>query len=82
MFSQARQQQEPEAKTSLAKAPGPVNKLQPPDVEQVSGFGVCCPMAYIYWNVRPELVHLDGFAVRWYGLIFGLAFLFGYFIVR
>lgn len=39
-------------------------------------------MAYIHWNVRPELVQLGPFAIRWYGLLFALLFIIGYFIAR
>ncbi len=39
-------------------------------------------LSYIYWNVRPELVHVGPFTVRWYGLFFALLFAIGYLIVR
>ena len=39
-------------------------------------------VSYIYWNVRPELIHLGPLAVRWYGLFFALLFWLGYLIVR
>ncbi len=38
-------------------------------------------LSYIYWNVRPEAFHLGPLTVRWYGILFALAFVFGYFIV-
>ncbi|HWI59349.1 MAG TPA: prolipoprotein diacylglyceryl transferase, partial [Bacillota bacterium] len=39
-------------------------------------------MAFIYWNVRPELFHFGPLVVRWYGLLFAVLFALGYFIVR
>lgn len=39
-------------------------------------------MAYLYWNVSPELFRLGPLAVRWYGIFFALAFVCGYVIVR
>lgn len=44
---------------------------------------------YIVWNVRPEIFTLQedlwmvgGFSVRWYGLLFACAFIFGYIIMQ
>ncbi len=39
-------------------------------------------MAYIYWNVRPEIFHVGPIAIRWYGLLFALLFTVGYLIGR
>ncbi|MBP7498037.1 MAG: prolipoprotein diacylglyceryl transferase, partial [Bacteroidales bacterium] len=36
---------------------------------------------YIIWNVSPEIFHIGDIAIRWYGLLFALAFLFGYLIM-
>jgi prolipoprotein diacylglyceryl transferase len=33
---------------------------------------------YIPWDVNPEIFSLGGFSVRYYGLLFALAFVFGY----
>ena len=33
---------------------------------------------YIDWNVSPEIFNLGGISVRYYGLLFALAFIFGY----
>ena len=33
---------------------------------------------YITWDVDPEIFSLWGISVRWYGLLFALAFIFGY----
>lgn len=33
---------------------------------------------FINWNVDPELVKLGGISIRYYGLLFALAFIFGY----
>ena len=35
---------------------------------------------YITWNIDPEIFHLGGLSIRWYGLLFASAFLLGYFI--
>lgn len=35
----------------------------------------------IYWNASPEIVKLGPFSLRWYGLLFALAFVFGYIIL-
>lgn len=44
---------------------------------------------YIVWNVRPEIfiipddiAIIGGFSVRWYGLLFAMGFVFGYFIMQ
>lgn len=37
--------------------------------------------AYIYWNADPTFFSLGPFTVRWYGLLFALAFILGYWIV-
>ncbi len=39
-------------------------------------------LAFIYWNVSPDLVWLGPFRVRWYGLLFVAGFLVGYRIMR
>lgn len=39
-------------------------------------------LAYIYWNVRPEIVQFGPFTVRWYGLFFAILFAVGYLIAR
>ncbi|MCD4695196.1 MAG: prolipoprotein diacylglyceryl transferase [Bacteroidales bacterium] len=35
----------------------------------------------IVWNVNPEIISFGNFAVRWYGLLFALGFVFGYIII-
>jgi phosphatidylglycerol:prolipoprotein diacylglycerol transferase len=35
-------------------------------------------LAFIHWNVNPEIFALGPIHVRWYGLLFALGFLFGY----
>lgn len=35
---------------------------------------------YITWNVDPEIFSIGGLSIRWYGLMFALAFLSGYLI--
>jgi prolipoprotein diacylglyceryl transferase len=36
----------------------------------------------IVWDVSPEIFRIGSFAVRWYGLLFALSFLFGYLILQ
>jgi prolipoprotein diacylglyceryl transferase len=35
-------------------------------------------LSYITWNVSPELLNLGPISVRWYGLLFAMAFIVGY----
>lgn len=35
-------------------------------------------LLYINWNVDPELFNLGAISIRYYGLLFALAFIFGY----
>ncbi len=37
---------------------------------------------YIYWNPDPEIFNIGGISIRWYGLLFALSFLLGYFIMQ
>lgn len=37
--------------------------------------------ASIYWNVSPEIIKLGPISLRWYGLLFASAFVFGYWIL-
>jgi len=39
-------------------------------------------LSFITWNVDPVFFHLGPFAVRWYGLMFAIGFMAGYFIVE
>lgn len=39
-------------------------------------------LLYIYWNVDPEIFQIGPLAVRWYGLMFALAFITGYYIFK
>jgi prolipoprotein diacylglyceryl transferase len=38
-------------------------------------------LAFIEWNVSPEIFHLGPISVRWYGLLFAMGFVVGYFIM-
>lgn len=35
-------------------------------------------LAFIHWNVSPEIFHIGFLSVRWYGLLFAVGFLLGY----
>ncbi len=37
-------------------------------------------MAFIYWDVSPDLLHLGPLTIRWYGLFFAVLFWIGYLI--
>ncbi len=39
-------------------------------------------LAYITWEVSPEIVSIGPITLRWYGLLFALGFLIGLYIVR
>ena len=36
-------------------------------------------LSFIHWNVNPEIFHLGPFSIRWYGLLFAVGFLSGYY---
>jgi len=38
-------------------------------------------ISFIDWNVSPEIFYLGPFSVRWYGFLFAMAFVAGYFIM-
>ena len=38
-------------------------------------------LAFIEWSVSPEIFHLGPVSVRWYGFLFAMAFIAGYFIM-
>ncbi|MCD4772271.1 MAG: prolipoprotein diacylglyceryl transferase [Bacteroidales bacterium] len=35
----------------------------------------------IVWDVNPEIFRIGNFAIRWYGLLFAMSFIFGYYIM-
>ena len=37
--------------------------------------------AFITWSADPEIFRIGGLAIRWYGLLFALSFVFGYIIM-
>lgn len=39
-------------------------------------------LSYITWNVTPELFNIGPFSVRWYGLLFAMAFIVGFQIMQ
>jgi len=38
--------------------------------------------AFITWNADPEIFRIGSFALRWYGVLFALGFVIGYFIMQ
>ena len=36
---------------------------------------------YIEWSIDPEIFRIGNFAIRWYGLLFALSFISGYYII-
>lgn len=38
-------------------------------------------LASIFWNVSPEIIKLGPISLRWYGLLFASAFVFGYLVL-
>lgn len=38
-------------------------------------------LLFIQWNPDPDIFRISGFAVRWYGVLFALGFVFGYMIL-
>ncbi|MFH1298026.1 MAG: prolipoprotein diacylglyceryl transferase [Bacteroidota bacterium] len=39
-------------------------------------------LTFITWNPDPEIFHIGSLAVRWYGVLFALGFVFGYLILQ
>lgn len=39
-------------------------------------------LAYIDWGISPEIFRIGSLAPRWYGLLFALGFVVGYFIMQ
>lgn len=39
-------------------------------------------LAYIHWHPSPELFSIFGFAPRWYGVLFAVAFVLGYYLTK
>jgi phosphatidylglycerol---prolipoprotein diacylglyceryl transferase len=39
-------------------------------------------LEYITWTATPEIFTIGGFSLRWYGILFALGFLIGYFIMQ
>lgn len=40
------------------------------------------PLLYIDWNPNPEIFHIGGLSIRWYGLLFVLGFIIGLKIIE
>ncbi|MBT8382729.1 MAG: prolipoprotein diacylglyceryl transferase [Ignavibacteria bacterium] len=38
-------------------------------------------LSFIEWSVSPEIFHIGPFSIRWYGVLFALGFVVGYFIM-
>ena len=39
-------------------------------------------LSYVHWNFNPDIFHIFGHPVRWYGLMFAIGFVFGYKVVE
>lgn len=39
-------------------------------------------IAYIHWNVSPEIFSIGPFTIRWYGFLFASGFLIGYYLMQ
>jgi prolipoprotein diacylglyceryl transferase len=39
-------------------------------------------LVYVTWDIDPEIFRFGFFSLHWYGLLFGVAFVLGYYIVR
>ena len=39
-------------------------------------------LLFVNWDVSPEIFHISGLSVRWYGLLFAMSFFFGYLIME
>ncbi|MBI9069104.1 MAG: prolipoprotein diacylglyceryl transferase [Salinivirgaceae bacterium] len=37
---------------------------------------------YIHWNIKPEIFTIGEWGPRWYGLLFALSFVFGYYLMQ
>ena len=48
----------------------------------IQSFGHSVIQLSITWNVAPEIFSIGSFSLRWYTLLFALAFVLGYFIMR
>lgn len=38
-------------------------------------------VAYVNWNINPEIFRIGGFALRYYSVLFAVAFVLGYFLI-
>lgn len=39
-------------------------------------------LLYVHWHVNPDIFHIGGITVRWYGVLFVSGFILGYYIFR
>jgi phosphatidylglycerol---prolipoprotein diacylglyceryl transferase len=39
-------------------------------------------LLFVNWNINPEIFRIGGFALRYYSLLFAIAFLLGYYLVK
>lgn len=61
--------------------PGQRKKVRKNDTQK----SVCSNMlilSYITWDITPELLNIGPFSVRWYGLLFAMAFIAGFKIMQ
>ena len=39
-------------------------------------------LLYINWNINPEIFRIGGFGLRYYSVLFAIAFLIGFFLMK
>ena len=39
-------------------------------------------LVYVKWNVNPEIFRIGGFALRYYSILFAIAFVIGYLLMK
>jgi len=53
-----------------------------PEVFYFCKNGKIMNLLYIIWDIKPQILQLGEFQIRWYGILFALAFYLGYLIIQ